>query len=218
METDEEMAARLQAEFDTANSSSSRTSRARASGAAGPGVKKKKTAVKRKSAATVGSDGEEVEKKKRKGGGGGAFNKEMILRCVSLRCLLIECYQLLDRSVVSAELIGGLSTARHNLGAKMPQTDSDRRILTHSDALSALVGETRLSRPQTVKRIWDYVKAGSMQDPADKRYILCDDRLKSVFHTDRLHMFTYVPSISGIVHAILSTLLSALYSAPPLFI
>lgn len=78
-ETDEEMAARLQAEFNAA--STGRASRASASGAAA-GAKKKKPAVKRKSAAVVGSDGEEVEKKKRKGGGGGAFNKEMILRWV----------------------------------------------------------------------------------------------------------------------------------------
>lgn len=59
-----------------------------------------------------------------------------------------------------------------------------------SDALADFTGETRLSRPQTVKRIWDYVKEHSMQDPSDKRIIRCDDRLKAVFHTDRLHMFT----------------------------
>jgi len=59
-----------------------------------------------------------------------------------------------------------------------------------SDALSELVGEPRLSRPQTVKRIWDYVKARDLQDQTDKRYILCDEPLRSVFHTERLHMFT----------------------------
>jgi upstream activation factor subunit UAF30 len=63
----------------------------------------------------------------------------------------------------------------------------------NSDPLSALVNETRLSRPQTVKRIWDYVKARELQDPSDKRYIMCDGPLKEVFHTDRLHMFTWVP-------------------------
>lgn len=75
-ETDMEMAARLQREFDAENAGTGRASRA----AAAP--KKKKKAVKRKSRATVGSDGEEEGevKKKRKGGGGGAFNKELILR------------------------------------------------------------------------------------------------------------------------------------------
>lgn len=62
--------------------------------------------------------------------------------------------------------------------------------LVHSDALSALVGEARLSRPQAVKKIWEYIKANNLQDESDKRYILCDGPLRAVFHTDRLHMFT----------------------------
>lgn len=70
-ETDAEMAARLQREFDGEGS------RGRASRSGG--VTKKKT-VKRKSKATVGSDEDGEPKKKRKGGGGGAFNKELILR------------------------------------------------------------------------------------------------------------------------------------------
>jgi upstream activation factor subunit UAF30 len=41
-----------------------------------------------------------------------------------------------------------------------------------------------------VKHIWEYVKARDLQDPSDKRYIRCDEPLKRVFHTDRLHMFT----------------------------
>lgn len=72
VETDAEMAARLQREFNT--ESSGRASR---SGGAAP---RKKKAVKRKSQPTLGSDGEPVPKKKRAGGGGGAFNKELMLR------------------------------------------------------------------------------------------------------------------------------------------
>ncbi|KAK4689257.1 upstream activation factor subunit UAF30, partial [Tremellales sp. Uapishka_1] len=59
-----------------------------------------------------------------------------------------------------------------------------------SDALRELTGEERLSRPQTVKRLWEYIKGNELQDPADKRYIRCDERMKRVFHTDRLHMMT----------------------------
>lgn len=61
-----------------------------------------------------------------------------------------------------------------------------------SDSLAAFTNEARLSRPQTVKRIWDYVKANDLQDPSDKRFIMCDDALKSVFHVEKLHMFTRV--------------------------
>ncbi|KAF1950675.1 SWIB-domain-containing protein [Byssothecium circinans] len=59
-----------------------------------------------------------------------------------------------------------------------------------SAPLSELLGETQLSRPQTVKKIWEYVKARDLQDPSDKRQIRCDDAMRAVFKQDRVHMFT----------------------------
>jgi upstream activation factor subunit UAF30 len=59
-----------------------------------------------------------------------------------------------------------------------------------SAQLSALVNETQLSRPQTVKKIWEYIKARDLQDPNDKRQIICDDAMRQVFKTDKVHMFT----------------------------
>ncbi|KAF1355405.1 hypothetical protein BDV97DRAFT_288925 [Delphinella strobiligena] len=59
-----------------------------------------------------------------------------------------------------------------------------------SEPLAEMLGETRLSRPQTVKKIWEYVKARDLQDPEDKRQIRCDDAMRAVFKTDRVHMFT----------------------------
>jgi upstream activation factor subunit UAF30 len=59
-----------------------------------------------------------------------------------------------------------------------------------SPALSALLGESILSRPQCVKKIWEYVKARDLQDPADKRQIRCDERMRAVFKSERVHMFT----------------------------
>lgn len=59
-----------------------------------------------------------------------------------------------------------------------------------SAPLAELVGETTLSRPQVVKKIWEYIKERDLQDPADKRQIRCDERMQSVFKTDKVHMFT----------------------------
>jgi upstream activation factor subunit UAF30 len=59
-----------------------------------------------------------------------------------------------------------------------------------SPPLSEMLGETQLSRPQTVKKIWAYVKARELQDPSDKRQIRCDDAMRAVFKQDRVHMFT----------------------------
>ncbi|KAL1963516.1 hypothetical protein VTN77DRAFT_8097 [Rasamsonia byssochlamydoides] len=63
--------------------------------------------------------------------------------------------------------------------------------LNLSPALSALLdGEVSLSRPQTVKRLWQYIRENNLQDPTDRRQIRCDDRMRAVFKQDRVHMFT----------------------------
>ncbi|PWA49109.1 DEK, C-terminal [Artemisia annua] len=45
-------------------------------------------------------------------------------------------------------------------------------------------GENALARSDVVKRIWDYIKLNNLQDPSDKRRILCDDKLKELFDVD----------------------------------
>jgi len=38
-----------------------------------------------------------------------------------------------------------------------------------------------MSRGQVVKQIWVYIKANNLQNPANKRNILADDKLKALF-------------------------------------
>ncbi|KAJ5705327.1 hypothetical protein N7536_001016 [Penicillium majusculum] len=59
-----------------------------------------------------------------------------------------------------------------------------------SEPLSALLGEPTLSRPQTVKKVWQYIRENELQDPSDRRQIRCDDAMRAVFKQDRVHMFT----------------------------
>ncbi|KAK4112349.1 SWIB-domain-containing protein [Canariomyces notabilis] len=56
--------------------------------------------------------------------------------------------------------------------------------------LAELCGEERLSRPQVVKKLWDYIKANELQDPNDKRQIMCDEKLQAVFKQDKINMFS----------------------------
>lgn len=56
-----------------------------------------------------------------------------------------------------------------------------------------------MSRPKVVKEIWNYVKAHDLQDPNDKRYIICDDKLKPIFG-DKVHMFTMNKVLSGFMY------------------
>lgn len=68
--------------------------------------------------------------------------------------------------------------------------------LNLSPALSELLGETSLSRPQTTKKIWEYIKSRELQDPSDRRQIRCDEKMRAVFKVDRVHMFTMTKLLS----------------------
>ncbi|CAO3623413.1 unnamed protein product [Cunninghamella blakesleeana] len=60
-----------------------------------------------------------------------------------------------------------------------------------SASLSEVVGVKTLSRPAVVKALWVYIKANNLQDPTNKQYILCDDKLKSIFEgEEKVHCFT----------------------------
>ncbi|KAL7236664.1 hypothetical protein ACSBR1_019879 [Camellia fascicularis] len=61
-----------------------------------------------------------------------------------------------------------------------------------SDALVNFfgTGESELSRADVVKRMWEYIKKNDLQDPSDKRRILCDEKLKELFEVDSFHGFT----------------------------
>jgi upstream activation factor subunit UAF30 len=50
-----------------------------------------------------------------------------------------------------------------------------------SEAMVSVLGKEILPRPQVVSGLWEYIKANDLQNPADKREILCDDKLKAIF-------------------------------------
>lgn len=60
-----------------------------------------------------------------------------------------------------------------------------------SDALVTFLGtgESELSRAEVVKRIWGYIKDNNLQDPSDKRRIICDEKLHKLFGCDTFNGF-----------------------------
>ena len=56
-------------------------------------------------------------------------------------------------------------------------------------ALAAFMGRDSAGRSEVIKEIWRHVKELNLQDPKDKRYIVCDERLFAVFQKKRIHMF-----------------------------
>ena len=51
-------------------------------------------------------------------------------------------------------------------------------------------------RTEVVKKLWDYIKAHNLQNPANKRDILCDDKLKAVMGKDEVTMFEMTGLVS----------------------
>eukprot|EP00545_Synedropsis_sp_CCMP1620_P013981 CAMPEP_0119013404 /NCGR_PEP_ID=MMETSP1176-20130426/8432_1 /TAXON_ID=265551 /ORGANISM="Synedropsis recta cf, Strain CCMP1620" /LENGTH=318 /DNA_ID=CAMNT_0006966493 /DNA_START=185 /DNA_END=1138 /DNA_ORIENTATION=- len=49
-----------------------------------------------------------------------------------------------------------------------------------SPELAFVVGRQILPRPRVVKHLWGYIREHDLQDPADRRTVLCDARLKLV--------------------------------------
>jgi upstream activation factor subunit UAF30 len=50
-----------------------------------------------------------------------------------------------------------------------------------SAELEAVIGKGPMPRSEVVKQIWVYIKKHDLQNPANKRNILADDKLKAVF-------------------------------------
>uniref|UniRef100_A0A0D3FPD6 DM2 domain-containing protein n=1 Tax=Oryza barthii TaxID=65489 RepID=A0A0D3FPD6_9ORYZ len=48
-------------------------------------------------------------------------------------------------------------------------------------AVAAVVGAAEIPRTEALKRLWAYIKQHNLQDPADKKVIVCDEKLKVLF-------------------------------------
>jgi len=66
-----------------------------------------------------------------------------------------------------------------------------------SSALAEFMGVLQMPRAQVTKRIWEYIKAESLQNPHDKREILCQKRLVPLFGSRKsINMFKMTAALS----------------------
>ena len=70
-----------------------------------------------------------------------------------------------------------------------PKNTAFMKALKPSSELAAVVGPEPLPRTEVTKRLWEYIKAHNLQNPANKRNILCDAKLKAVMGKDEVTMF-----------------------------
>ena len=69
------------------------------------------------------------------------------------------------------------------------KTSPFMKALRPSAELAVVVGAAPLPRTEATKRLWDYIKAHRLQNPANKRNILCDGPLQAVMGKHEVTMF-----------------------------
>lgn len=74
-------------------------------------------------------------------------------------------------------------------------TSALTRVSAVSPALKKFLGVTEISRPETMKRIWSYIKDHNLQNPENRKEILCDEKLKAVLGGKEKVGFTEVAGL-----------------------
>ncbi|KAG6550339.1 hypothetical protein Mapa_008302 [Marchantia paleacea] len=76
-----------------------------------------------------------------------------------------------------------------------PSTQGLTKVVTVSPALKKFVGTAEISRTETMKKLWAYIKDKNLQDPAAKREIVCDETLKQLFPERERINFLEIPRL-----------------------
>ncbi|MEO8937981.1 MAG: SWIB/MDM2 domain-containing protein [Burkholderiaceae bacterium] len=71
------------------------------------------------------------------------------------------------------------------------------KAMTPSPALAAVIGAMAVPRTEVTSKLWAYIKKNNLQDPAAKRFINADDKLKVVFGKPRVDMFEMTRLVQG---------------------
>lgn len=70
-----------------------------------------------------------------------------------------------------------------------------------SDDLAAFLGKGKqMARTEVVKGLWAYIKANNLQNPEDRREIILDDKMKTLFKVDKFTMFTLNKYVGSHIH------------------
>jgi len=69
--------------------------------------------------------------------------------------------------------------------------------LTPSPTLAAVIGPDAVPRTEVTKKIWEYIKKHDLQDPANRRNINADDKLRPLFGKEQVSMFELTKLVSG---------------------
>lgn len=84
-----------------------------------------------------------------------------------------------------------------NAAKKRKPNAAFMKPMTPSAELAAIVGKDPLPRTEVTKKLWEYIKANDLQDPANRRNINADAKLKPIFGKKQVSMFEMTKLVSG---------------------
>ena len=58
---------------------------------------------------------------------------------------------------------------------------------------------SKLPRTEVIKRIWMSIKDNNLQNPNNKKEILCDDKLEKIFKRKKIDMFQMTKVLSTVM-------------------
>ena len=94
---------------------------------------------------------------------------------------------------VEAKAEGATAKTKNDKAGAVPPVKKVNAALAKplkvSDQLAAVVGKGPMPRTEVVSKVWEYIRKHNLQNPENKREIVADDKLKSVFGQDKVTMF-----------------------------
>ncbi len=73
------------------------------------------------------------------------------------------------------------ATSKKSTAKKKPRKKVEQKPVKLSKELATITGADEMTRPEALKKVWDYIKKEGLQDPNDKKKIVPDDKLAQVF-------------------------------------
>jgi len=65
-----------------------------------------------------------------------------------------------------------------------------------STELGNFLGESVMPRTEVTKRVWEYIRTHNLQNPSDRREIVCDEKLFAVLKKKKINMFKMSKELS----------------------
>ncbi|XP_031271960.1 protein TRI1-like [Pistacia vera] len=91
------------------------------------------------------------------------------------------CRALMAAAKSSSSAAAKSSPSAAAVGSEKPKKGIMKPVSV-SPQLGRFIGANEASRVDVVKKVWQHVKLHNLQNPANKREIRCDEKLKSIFN------------------------------------